>query len=250
MTVKLAIAGCCGRMGQRIAALALANTPPLTVAAAIEAKGHPAIGKPLELAGSSGAMPVVTDDVTRALQDSDVLIEFTTPEATMEHVRIAKELRKPMVIGTTGLDAERMRVIKEAAAQTPILLSPNMSVGVNFLFELVRLAAERLPDYKVAIEETHHAGKKDAPSGTAKRLQEVLAQIKREDIPCTSTRIGEVVGEHTVTFTGKSEQLTLTHEAFSRDVFALGALRAAQFLSHVTRPGLYDMSDALRELRS
>ena len=237
-------------MGQRIAALALEhNNPPVAVTGAIEAKGHPAVGKRLgELIGIDGATLVITDDVRTAIQHGDVLIEFTNPEATMEHVRVIRELKKPMVIGTTGLIDVDRTIIEEVARHTPILLSPNMSVGVNLLFELVRLSAEQLKrGYTVEIEETHHAGKKDTPSGTAKKLQEIISQITQESVPCLPHRTGEVVGEHTVTFTGQFERVTLTHEALSRDVFALGALTAALFIARVQKPGLYDMSHVLQD---
>ena len=245
--VRLVVNGCCGRMGTLIVEEAGRDKRAFRLVGGVEDAAHPQSGKPhpanpsLKVSGDLGA-------VLKA--GADLVIEFTTPEATMDHVRVIREMKKPMVIGTTGLGAEQLQAIQEAARHTPILLSPNMSVGVNLLFELVRLAAERLPDYKVTIEETHHAGKKDAPSGTAKRLQDVIGKIKQETIPCESKRIGDVVGEHAVTLTGKFEKVTLSHEAFNRDVFALGALRAAQFLARVKKPGLYDMSDVLKDSKS
>jgi 4-hydroxy-tetrahydrodipicolinate reductase len=254
MVVKVVISGCCGKMGSSIAALARAsvNKPPIDLVGAIETKNHPAIGKDLgEVLGNGPLGLKITDDAAAALGKGDVLIEFTTPEATMDHLRIARSLNKAMVIGTTGLiDADR-QLITAASKAIPIVFSPNMSVGVNVLFEVVKIATTRLgPSYTVNIIEAHHEHKKDAPSGTAKRLQELIAGIRSQwhvppGIPCESIRKGEIVGDHTVVFSSPSERLELTHRAATRDVFAIGALKAAQFV--VGRPpGLYDMSHVLR----
>ena len=154
------------------------------------------------------------------------------------------------MIGTTGLtDAQRAEII-QAAKTVPIVLSPNMSVGVTLLFELAQIASQRLGGaYDVEVVEAHHKAKLDSPSGTAKRLAEVVAEGRRqptETIPVHAIRAGDVVGDHTVIFAGPSERLELTHRAQSRDVFALGALRAAQFVV-TQRPGLYDMRDVLKK---
>lgn len=240
-------------MGQRIAALALDHhAPPVAVVGAVEARQHAAIGTDIGvMLGRSALGVLITDDLANALKGGDVLIEFTNPEATMDHARVAAALGKPMVVGTTGLSPADQEVLRGYARNVPIVLSPNMSVGVNLLFEFVRLAAQRLGlRYQVSIQETHHAGKKDTPSGTAKRLQEVLADARGQQpgaVPCESIRTGEVVGEHTVTFEGPFERVRLHHEALSRDVFASGALRAALFVSRKRAAGLYDMSDVLNE---
>ena len=249
--VKLIISGCAGRMGQRIATLVREQpSGGLVVASAVEAPGHPAIGQDLgALLGASPFGVIVVDDVRWALGRGEVLIEFTRPSPTLEHVRIATELRKPMVIGTTGFQDGERAIIQEAAAQIPIVLSPNMSLGVNVLFELATLAAQRLGlRYDVEIVETHHKAKQDSPSGTAKRLAEAVAAgrgVASNSIPMHALRVGDVVGDHTVVFAGPSERIELTHRAQSRDVFALGALKAAQFV-HRQRPGLYDMTDVLK----
>ena len=254
MSVKVVIAGCCGRMGSRIATLALnGDNPPIAVGGAFEVTGHPAIGKDLGLTLNTGSTGViVTDNIDTALNAGDVLIDFTTPEATMGHLRRAKTLKKSMVIGTTGLLEADRDTIQAFSQEIPIVFSPNMSLGVNVLFELAEIAAKRLgPRYAVALEETHHKGKKDAPSGTARRLQELIAGIRKirpEEIPCRSHREGDVVGDHTVIFSGPSERLELSHHAESRDVFALGALRAALFVAG-QQPGLYDMSHVLAAAR-
>ena len=251
MTIKLVISGCCGRMGSRIASLGLRDTG-FTVAGAIESAGHQAVGHDLGSRLSQGS-PIgvpITDDAKAAINAGDVLIEFTGPEATIEHVRLAAQLKKPAVIGTTGLtDAQRAEIV-QAAKTIPIVLSPNMSVGVTLLFELAQLAAQRLGSaYDIEIVEAHHKAKLDSPSGTAKRLAEVVAEGRRqpiEKIPVHAIRAGDIVGDHTVVFAGPSERLELTHRAQSRDVFAQGALRAARFLAGRPPAKLYDMRDVLR----
>jgi len=252
MAIKLVISGCCGRMGSRIASLALGDSL-FAIAGALEAKAHQAIGQDLgTLLGSDVTGIRVTDDVKAALQGGQVLIEFTQPEATVEHVRIARELKKPMVIGTTGFSDAQRKIIREAAKDIPIVLSPNMSVGVNLLFELVQMAAQRLGlRYDAEVVEAHHHTKKDAPSGTAKRLAELIASVRNqraETIPVHSIRAGDIVGDHVVVFAGSSERLELVHRAHSRDVFAVGALRAAQFVAEARRPGLYEMRDVLQTI--
>lgn len=239
-------------MGSRIAALALSESR-FDIVGAIELPGRPIIGRNLgqvihsETAKSNSVK--VTDDVAAALQAGDVLIEFTRPEPTLDHVALARELKKPVVIGTTGFTDDQHRQIVEAAKEIPIVLSPNMSVGVNLLFELVRTASERLGlAYDVEVIEAHHRAKEDRPSGTAKRLAEVAAEGRRqpaERIPIHSIRAGDIVGDHTVVFAGPSERVELTHRAHSRDAFAVGALRAARFLHGIRRAGLYDMRDVL-----
>ena len=236
-------------MGSRIASLALSDSA-FRLAGAIEAAGHPAIGRDIGgLLGGTSLGVRVTTDTTAALRHGDVLIEFTQPRATLEHLRVARQLKKPMVIGTTGLsDAERALITKAARA-IPIVFSPNMSVGVNVLFELVGLAATRLGlAYDVEVVEAHHKAKKDAPSGTAKRLLETIAASRQQSaasLPVHAIRAGDIVGDHLVIFAGPAERLELVHRAHSRDVFAQGALRAAQFVRGKA-PGLYDMSHVLR----
>ena len=249
MVIRLAISGCCGRMGQAIAKGALRNGN-FTLAAALESSGHPSVGRDYAtvLAEPLPATVVVTDDARRALAAADVLIEFTTPEATAAHVPLAQDLGKPMVIGTTGLAGPQQALLQAASRKIPLVVSPNMSLGVNVLFELAQLAAQRLgPAYDVEVVEAHHHQKKDAPSGTAKRLADVLAAARKQavaQIPVHAIRAGDIVGDHTVILAGPSERLELTHRAQSREVFAQGALRAAQFVV-TQKPGLYDMSHVL-----
>lgn len=250
MTIRLVISGCCGRMGSRIATLAAAENT-FAIAGALEAKGQPVVGQELgALLGIKTPGIRVTDDAAAAIRTGDVLIEFTRPEATIEHIQLARQLKKPAVIGTTGLSEAQRGTIAEAAADIPIVLSPNMSVGVNLLFELVQEAARRLgPSYDVEVVEAHHRAKQDAPSGTAKRLAELLASVRQQPsqaVSVHSIRAGDIVGDHRVVFAGPSERLELVHQAHSRDAFAVGALRAARFIHAVKAPGLYDMSHVLK----
>ncbi len=249
MAIKLVIAGGCGRMGQAIARGALKDSV-FTLAGAFEAPGHASIGK--EYAAILGEMLTpgvrIVGDARQAMGQGDVVVEFTAPEPTIAHLQLAQELRKPMVIGTTGLSDAQLKTLHAAAKMIPIVFSPNMSVGVNVLFELAKLAAERLgAAYDVEVVESHHKQKKDAPSGTAKRLAEVLASARQQPvstIPVHAVRAGDIVGDHTVILAGPSERLELTHRAHSREVFAQGALRAAQFIVK-QKPGLYDIADVL-----
>ena len=257
MTIKLAVSGARGRMGSRIAALASEDSV-FKVASTLESSGHPDLGK------ETGGVRL-TSEVETALKVSDVLIEFTTPQATLAHLKASVAAGKPMVIGTTGFSQKEMAEIQAASKKIPLLLSPNMSVGVNLLFELVQDAAKKLgPSYEVEIIETHHHGKKDSPSGTAKRLAELIAEAHKlsldkiavygrkgtaESRPASqigihSVRAGDVVGDHTVIFATVGERLEFTHRASSRDTFALGALRAARFLVG-RKPGLYSLKDVL-----
>ena len=250
MAIRLTISGSCGRMGQAIARCALADSV-FTLAAALEAEGHEAAGREYSAVLGRPLNPSlrVSSDARQAISSGDVLIEFTVPDATLAHAQLAQELRKPMVIGTTGLSDSQLATLRTIAQAIPIVISPNMSVGVNVLFELAQLAAQRLgPAYDVEVVEAHHRHKKDSPSGTAKRLAEVLAQARQQpagSIPVHAIRAGDIVGDHTVVLAGPSERLELTHRAHSREVFAQGALRAAQFLA-TRRPGLYDMSHVLK----
>lgn len=249
MAIRLVISGCSGLMGSRIAALAAADAA-FAVAGALEAPGHRAVGH--DVGALIGGKPLgvqVTDHAKQALAAGDVLIEFTHPEATLQHLEAARAARKPMVIGTTGLTDAQRAAVTQAARDIAIVFSPNMSLGVNVLFELAQAAARQLgPSYDVEIVEAHHRTKKDAPSGTAKRLMEAVADGRNQQpdqIPVHAIRAGDIVGDHTVVFAGPSERLELTHRAQSRDVFAQGALEAARFV--VTQsPGLYDMSHVLK----
>jgi 4-hydroxy-tetrahydrodipicolinate reductase len=205
------------------------------------------------------------DDLRAAMSECDVLIDVSNVEATAEITRAAAKYRKPLVIGTTGHSQDQLQLIEEAASSVPVVLAPNFSVGVNTLFWLTRKAAELLGDgFDIEIVETHHRLKKDAPSGTAKRLAQVVCDVRglsyesdvahgragmvgerpSSQIGMHAIRAGDVVGEHTVTFAAAGERLELTHKASSRDTFAAGALRAARWIIG-QQPRLYTMENVL-----
>ena len=237
-------------MGQAIARGALADST-FAISAALEADAHRAVGQDY---GTVLGLPsplniLISQTAAVAMSSGDVLIEFTTPDVTVAHAQLAQQLRKPMVVGTTGLSDTQQAVLRDAAKTIPVVFSPNMSVGVNVLFELAQLAAQRLgPGYDVEVVEAHHRHKQDAPSGTAKRLAEGLAVVRGQpaaSIPVHPIRAGDIIGDHTVILAGPSERLELVHRAHSRDVFARGALLAARFV-YEKPPGLYDMSHVLQ----
>lgn len=235
--VKLAVSGACGKMGSRIINLA-SQDKNLQVTAAIEAVGHSEIGKEASGVKISGNVDII--------KSADVLIEFTTPQATMEHLKDCIKFSKTMIIGTTGLSKDQIQELKIAAKRIPIVCSPNMSVGVNCLFGLVQAAAKKLGlDYDVNIVEAHHMHKKDSPSGTAKKLAQVVKDASgREVRDIKVVREGEIVGDHRIIFESAVDRLELFHSAKTRDIFALGALRAAKFIVG-KKPKLYSMQDVL-----
>jgi 4-hydroxy-tetrahydrodipicolinate reductase len=264
-STAVVVGGAAGRMGTRIVAL-LAEAPELRLAAALEAPGHPALGRDAgEVAGVGPRAVPITADVKSALAPDRMLIEFSAPEASLEHLRVVADAGARAVIGTTGFSSAQREEIARLARRAPILVAPNMSVAVTLAFTLLALMAKALgDDYDVEITETHHRFKKDAPSGTAVRMAEVIAEAlgrdigqvgvygrqglpgerTRKEIGVMSLRSGDVVGEHTVSFGTLGERLELTHRAHSRDTFARGALRAARWM--IGRPpGLYSMHDVL-----
>ena len=187
------------------------------------------------------------DSIEPAMTGSDVAIDFSQADSIDEICRVASQHRQALVIGTTGHSLAQRETIEIAARDIPIVFASNFSIGVNVLFALARKAAELLGlEFKIEIIETHHRMKKDAPSGTAKTIAEILKQVRKSDdeIPIESIREGDVVGDHTVIFAGPNERLELTHRASSREIFARGALRAAQWVVGKP-PGLYSMQDVL-----
>lgn len=186
------------------------------------------------------------DAIAPAMKDADVAIDFSNADAIEEICRAAGQNRQPLVIGTTGHSSMQRELIEKTARELPIVFASNFSVGVNALFALTRKTAEIVRDFEIEIIETHHKMKKDTPSGTAKTLAEILRTSRNADdqIPIQSIREGEVVGEHSVIFSGPGERLELTHRAASRQIFARGALRAAQWVLGKP-PGLYSMQDVL-----
>lgn len=234
--VKLAIVGCQGRMGKRITELAFKNKA-FQVVALIERPDCP------DLPEQTAGVKVSTD--INAIKGADVLIDFTLPQATMLNLQACLKHRVRMVIGTTGLSAEQDELIIESSKRLGIVRSSNMSVGVNVLFGLLRKMAEALKGYSVAITETHHIHKKDAPSGTAKTMGEIVQNAgQMQNVPIESIREGEVIGYHKVTFTGTVDTIEISHNANTRDMFAEGALVAARFVAFKDN-GLYNMQEVL-----
>ena len=262
--MKLAVAGAGGRMGRALIEMIL-RSGDLKLAAALEAPGSSAIGRDAgELAGNPCGVKIVSDPAS-AVAGADCLIDFTRPEGTLEHVEHCLKKGVRMVIGTTGFSAQQNERIAEAAAKIAIVLAPNMSAGVNVAFKLAETAARALGDgYDVEIIEAHHRHKVDAPSGTALRFGDVIARSLGRDAARNSVhgrkgqvgerdpkaigfhaiRGGDIVGEHTVMFAGEGERVEITVRSGSRATYALGALRAARFLSGKDR-GLYDMQEVL-----
>lgn len=223
-TLRVLLIGSAGRMGKTIVDVAK-NDPNIEIAVQCD------VGDPIE----------------PAMKKSDVAIDFSHADAIDEICRAAAQNRQPFVIGTTGHSSEQRRVIEKTAEALPIVFASNFSVGVNTLFWLTRKTAALLgPEFALDIIETHHVKKKDAPSGTAKTLAAILREARGidDEIPIQSIREGEVVGEHTVVFSERNERLELTHRAGSREIFANGALRAAQWVVGKS-PGLYSMEDVL-----
>ncbi|MCC6140425.1 MAG: 4-hydroxy-tetrahydrodipicolinate reductase [Nitrospira sp.] len=263
--VKVVVAGAAGRMGCRLVALVRDSTA-LTLAGALEGSGHPAIGDDAgEISGTGRAGVAITDDLATLMARGEVVIDFSAPEATLEHFRIVAQHRRAMVIGTTGLNPSQLEEIKGLAKQVPCVLSPNMSVGVNLIYKVIGEMARTLgDDYDIEVIEAHHRLKKDAPSGTALKIAEVLAQAvnrdldqvgvysrkgligerQKQEIGIQTIRAGDIVGDHTILFGGMGERIEVTHRASSRDTFAGGALRAARWVVRQP-PGLYDMMDVL-----
>ncbi|QOJ22985.1 MAG: 4-hydroxy-tetrahydrodipicolinate reductase [Gammaproteobacteria bacterium] len=261
---KIAIAGSSGRMGRTLLE-AVAQAPDLQLAAALERSDSPYLSKDAgELIGASCGIPIVSD-YANALKNCHHLIDFTRPQGTLAHLDICRKAGVKMVIGTTGFSVEEKALLNEAAKDIAIVFAPNMSVGVNVTFKLLEIAAKVLSEgYDIEIIEAHHRHKVDAPSGTALRMGEVIADAlkrdlskvavygregvtgerKPETIGFATIRAGDIVGDHTAMFAGIGERVEISHKASSRMTFAMGALRAVRFLSDKPN-GLFDMQDVL-----
>lgn len=264
--MRVAIAGASGRMGRNLIK-AVHETPGLVVAAATERPGGSFVGADAgELAGIGAIGVPIVDDLGKVADQFDVVIDFTRPEATLKHIEICRTYGKKMVIGTTGFDEAGLAAIREAAEQIAIVFAPNMSVGVNLVLKLLQMAASVLDpeQYDIEVIEAHHRHKVDAPSGTALRMGEVVAETlgwdlkevavygregitgerPHKQIGFETIRAGDIVGEHTVMFATEGERVEIAHKASSRMTFAKGAARACVWLRD-RDGGLYDMQDVL-----
>jgi len=263
--MKVAVHGVSGRMGTTLVRL-VAAADDLELAGALARPGSPAVGRDAgELAGLGALGVSVSDDAAAVLSGVEAVIDFSLPAPTLALLPQCAACGVPLVIGTTGFDAEGLAAIERAARDVPVVFAPNMSVGVNVTLGLLSLAGRALgQDWDVEVVEAHHRAKVDAPSGTALKMGEVVAgawEKSLDDVAVygrerhggprpsgiigfSSIRAGDIVGEHTVLFAGKGERIEITHRAASRDNFAEGALRAVRFLPG-RRAGLYDMQDVL-----
>lgn len=261
---KILVIGAAGRMGRTIVSC-IEDTPGAELSGGTENPGNPSIGSDVgELAGVGKKNIPVGDCLEEAVKSCDVIIDFTSPESSMQTLEAAVKAIRPIVIGTTGFSASQKQAIEKASKKNRCVMAPNMSIGVNVLFKVVRDVARALgDDYDVEIVEAHHKFKKDAPSGTAVRISEIVAEALHrnidevgvygrkgitertpKEIGIHTLRAGDIVGEHRVLFGGMGENLEIFHRAQSRETFARGAIRAAQWL--VNQPvGLYDMQDVL-----
>ncbi len=262
---RIAVTGAAGRMGKTLIQN-VHEAAGFTLGAAFERADLSVIGVDAgELAGIGTIDVKLSSEISAELDRFDTLIDFSIPEATLVAVDKCVEAGKRLVIGTTGFDDAGLVTIRAAAQTTPILMAPNMSVGVNLCFKLIELAAEVLGDeVDIEIVEAHHRHKIDAPSGTALRMGEILSRVldrdlsevavfgregtvgarDRRSIGFSSVRAGDIVGEHTVLYAGTGERIEITHRASSRSNFAQGAIRGAKFLENHTH-GLFDMQDVL-----
>jgi len=261
--IKVIVLGAAGRMGSTILKL-VKEDPELKLIGAVERTDSPYIGEDTSKFGGNQGIKIVSSLKDVATKDA-VVVDFTHIYSTLDNVKLAKDIGFPMVIGTTGFDPDQLEYIRECAENFPCVISPNMSLGVNLLFKLVYEAAKILgDDYDVEILEIHHRMKKDAPSGTAIKLGQIVAEAlerdyhksavferkgmigerKKEEIGMQTLRAGDVVGEHTVIFGGMGERLELIHRAHSRENFARGAIRAVKWV-YDKKPGIYGMKEVL-----
>ncbi len=264
MTHKIAIAGASGRMGHMLIE-AVRAADDCVLSGALDIAASPAIGLDAGAFAGQVTSVLIASDLRIGLQNSQVLIDFTRPEGTLAHLQVCRELGVAAVIGTTGFTDAQKAEIAEIAKDIAIMMAPNMSVGVNVTLKLLEMAAKALSTgYDIEIVEAHHRHKVDAPSGTALKMGEVIADALGRDlkdcavyaregvtgerdpssIGFATIRGGDIVGDHTVLFAGIGERIEVSHKSSSRVTYAQGSLRAVRFLSGKP-PGLYDMFDVL-----
>ena len=261
--VKLLITGVCGKMGSAILKLAVSDKD-FQITGAVERKGHPMVGQPADrIVGGAPDNVTIVDDVSGVIDACDVIIDFTDPQATLENFRFVREKQKCIVIGTTGFSGDAIGQIRDSR-DVRAVISPNMSIGMNLMFDVIDRVSKVLQDgYDIEIVEMHHRWKKDAPSGTAMKLKDIVkdaqtgkqweeiygrkgitGERKNGEIAILGLRGGDIVGEHTVMYAGIGERLEITHRAYSRENFARGALTAAKWIVR-QGPGIYGMKDVL-----
>ena len=264
MTHNICVAGASGRMG-RMLVEAILNADDCTLTGALDVPGSPALGTdPAAFLGKDSGVRI-TADLAQGLQGADCLIDFTRPEGTLAHLKVCEQLGVKLVIGTTGFTDAQKTEIADAAQRVAVVMAPNMSVGVNVTLKLLQMAAKAMSTgYDIEIIEAHHRHKVDAPSGTALKMGEVIAEALGRDlkdcavyaregvtgerdpssIGFATIRGGDIVGDHTVLFAGTGERIEVTHKSSSRVTYAQGSLRAVRYLSDQPS-GLFDMFDVL-----
>ena len=263
--IKVVVTGAAGRMGSRLVSL-VKDSAFLTLAGAVESKGHHALGEDSgEVAGCGRTGVPIVEDLSSLMERGEVVVDFTTPPATLGHLRIVAQHRRGIVVGTTGFSPAELEELRSVSKQIPCVFSPNMSVGVNVIYKVIAEMAKTLgEDYDIEVIEAHHRLKKDAPSGTALKMAEVLARAvnrdlgqvgvyarkgligerKKGEIGIQTIRAGDIVGDHTVMYAGTGERIEISHKSSTRSGYAQGAMRAARFLAD-KKTGLFDMDDVL-----
>jgi len=260
--LKLCVAGAAGRMGNAVIHEAVAKGHQIV--GAVEASSSPSVGKSLRELGicDSEIRIVSSDRLSETARDADVYVTFTAPQAEVVNLPLVASLGKRIILGTTGFTEEQNRQVRQAVeGKVPAVFSPNYSVGINILFKLAQALKAFPKEYNFSISEIHHTGKKDAPSGTAKKLGEIVAETRGytrtvygregisprqpEDLEITALRAGGVPGIHDLIVAGPYEMLRIEHTAFSRSVFAQGAVYAAEWISRQTQPRIFSMEDVL-----
>ncbi len=260
--LNLCVAGAAGKMGR--ATIQEAVTKGHKIVGAVEANSNPSVGRSLSQLGiaDSETLVVGTDKLFQALEEADVYISFASPAAEVQNLPLVAKLGKPIVLGTTGLTEEQQRIIRNAVERmVPAVFSPNYSVGVNILFKIAEILKAFPQDYHFSISEIHHTAKRDAPSGTAVKLGQIVSELRGytstvhgregtslrrpDELEIVAMRAGGVPGIHDLVVAGPYEMLRIEHTAFSRNVFAQGAVFAAEWLSKQTNPGIYSMATVL-----
>ena len=263
--ISVIIDGACGRMGKMITQ-GVVTQNDMQLVGAIEYSGHPQLGEDVgEVAGVRTIGVPISDNLSEILDEADVVVEFTAPNASIEHLRNVVDAGKTMVLATTGFTEAELAEVRELAQNIPCVMAPNMSVGVNVMLQAIQLVAKALGDgYDVEVIEAHHNQKADSPSGTALRIAEVLAEAldrnlaevgvygrhgmvgarPEKEIGIHAIRGGDIAGDHTVLYAGAGERIEITHRAHTREAFAKGAIRSARWVVNAPK-GLHDISEVL-----
>ncbi len=259
--MKISIIGALGRMGKMIAEVA--KKEDIEITGACESKGHKNAGIDYgKILWREEIGVIITDDFEEAMENADIGIEFTNPSATLEHLKKMREIKKPYLTGTTGFKEKDFKELEETGKIIPLYWAPNMSYGIGVLSYITALMAKYLGDWDFEIMEIHHTGKKDAPSGTALHLADIIEKNstrklkktfgregisprERDEIGVFGLRMGDIKGEHRVFFATEGERVEIAHISYTREIFAKGAIKAAKWLLKKKKPGFYSVNDLL-----